>query len=87
MGRLGLFYIRFMDDFLVMAPTRWKLRRAVRAVNEVLASLSLEKHPDKTFVGKIERGFDFLRRHFGPGGLSVAKATIQRNARACNPAL
>ena len=40
MERLGLFYIRFMDDILVKAPTRWKLRRAVRAVNEVLASLS-----------------------------------------------
>ena len=78
MERLGLFYVRFMDDILVMAPSRWKLRRAVRAVNEMLASLSLEKHPDKPFVGRIERCFDFRRHHFGPGGLSVAKATIQR---------
>ena len=25
MERLGLFYIRFMDDILVLAPTRWRL--------------------------------------------------------------
>jgi hypothetical protein len=34
----GLFYIRFMDDILVLAPTRWKLRRAVTVVNEILGA-------------------------------------------------
>ena len=74
----GLFYVRFMDDILVLAPTRWRFRRAVKAVNEVLGSLCLLKHPDKTFIGRIERGFDFLGYHFGPEGLSVAKKTIER---------
>jgi hypothetical protein len=78
MERTGLFYVRFMDDILVLAPTRWKLRRAVKAVNHVLGSLQLEKHPDKTFIGRIERGFDFLGYHFTPEGVMVAKATIQR---------
>jgi len=50
----------------------------VKAVNEVLGSLSLEKHPDKTFIGRIERGFDFLGFHFSREGLTVAKATIER---------
>jgi RNA-directed DNA polymerase len=35
-----------MDDILILAPTRWKLRRAVQAVNELLGELRLEKHPD-----------------------------------------
>jgi RNA-directed DNA polymerase len=78
MARLDLFYVRFMDDLLVLAPTRWKLRRAVKLVNRVLGALRLEKHPDKTFIGRIERGFDFLGYHFGPAGLSVATATIER---------
>ncbi len=65
MGSLGLFYVRFMDDVLVLSPTRWKLRRAVRAVNGVLGALGLEKHPDKTFIGRIEKGFYFLGYHFG----------------------
>jgi RNA-directed DNA polymerase len=76
MSRLGLFYVRFMDDILVLAPTRWKLRKAVAVVNRRLGALGLAKHPDKTFIGRIARGFDFLGYHFGPEGLSVAKATL-----------
>jgi RNA-directed DNA polymerase len=41
-------------------------------VNEVLCSLRLEKHPDRTLVGRVERGFDFLGHHFTPGGLTIA---------------
>ncbi len=78
MEQSGLFYVRFMDDILVLAPTRWKLRRAVKVVNEVLGSLRLEKHPDKTFIGRIEKGFDFLGYHFSRDGLTVAKATIEK---------
>ena len=76
MEKSGLFYVRFMDDILVLSPTRWKLRKAVKAVNQVLGSLNLEKHPDKTFIGRIEKGFDFLGYHFGPEGLSVTKNTV-----------
>jgi hypothetical protein len=52
--RLGLFYVRFMDDWVVLAPTRWKLRKAIKLVNRNLAELKVEKHPDKTFIGRIE---------------------------------
>jgi RNA-directed DNA polymerase len=75
-AKLRLFYIRFMDDILILAPTRWQLRGAVKVVNQTLGALSLEKHPAKTFIGRIERGFDFLGYHFGPAGLAVAKQTI-----------
>jgi RNA-directed DNA polymerase len=54
--RLGLFFVRFMDDVLVLAPTRWKLRRAVQVLNRTLAGLHLEKHPAKTFIGRIDKG-------------------------------
>ena len=67
-----------MDDVLVLAPTRWKLRKAVKRVNEVLCSLRLEKHPKKTFVGCVARGFDFLGYHFSPAGLRVADPTVRR---------
>jgi hypothetical protein len=57
-----------MDDVLVLAPTRWKLKEAVRVLNQTLQELKLEKHPDKTYIGKIERGFDVLGYHFSPQG-------------------
>ncbi len=69
-----------IDDILALRPTRWKLRRAVKVVNQVLGSLRLEKHPDKTFIGRIEKGFDFLGYHFGPDGLRPAKATLEKFA-------
>ncbi len=78
MERFGLFYVRFMDDILVLAATRWRLRKAVKRVNEVLGRLHLKKHPEKTFIGRIEKGFDYLGYRFGPEGLSVAARTIER---------
>lgn len=38
----------------------------------------LEKHPDKMYIGKIEKGFDFLGYHFSPEGLSVALKTVEQ---------
>ena len=40
--------------------------------------MCLEKHPDKTFIGKADRGFDFLGYHFGSDGLSVAEGTVAK---------
>jgi len=76
----GRFYVRFMDDILVLAASRWKRRRAVRVLNQVRSSLKLEKHPEKTFIGRIKRGFDFLGYHFSQAGLTVARATLENFA-------
>jgi hypothetical protein len=38
----------------------------------------LEKHPDKIFIGRIERGFDFLGYHFSQKSLTAAKETLKR---------
>ena len=79
MAETGLFYARFMDDWVVLAPTRWKLRAAIRTVNQTLAALKVEQHPDKTFIGRISRGFDFLGYRFRSDGLiGVARQTVER---------
>jgi len=69
MAKAGCYYARFMDDWVILSPTRWKLREAVKIVNQTLTELKLEKHPDKTYIGKIEKGFDFLGYRFEPRGL------------------
>jgi RNA-directed DNA polymerase len=53
----GLTYARFMDDWVILAPTRWSLRRAVRIVNETLRELRVEQHPDKTFIVMQSSGY------------------------------
>jgi hypothetical protein len=76
-----------MDDVLILAPTRWKLREAIRVLNQTFSELRLEKHPDKTFIGHIEKGFDFLGYHFSPEGLSIAEKTIEKFLARPVPAL
>ena len=67
-----------MDDILILAPTRWKLKKAIRVLNQTFNELRLEQHPDKTLIGRAERGFDFLGDHFEREGLSVTVITIER---------
>ena len=56
MEHRGWCYVRYMDDLLVLAPTRWRLRQAVRVVNQAWATLEFEKVWDNTFVERIEKG-------------------------------
>ncbi|MEH2000890.1 MAG: reverse transcriptase/maturase family protein [Nostoc sp.] len=78
MAQLGLFYTRFMDDWVILAPTRWMLRGAIKVVHQTMRELRLSLHPDKTFIGSIARGFDFLGYWFAPLGLGVAPKTVER---------
>ncbi len=77
MEKMDVKYFRYMDDILILAPTRWKLKKAIRVLNQTFNELKLEKHPDKTLLGRTERGFDFLGYHFCPKGLGVAKKTVE----------
>jgi hypothetical protein len=67
---------KIQDDWVFLAPTRWKLRRAIASVNQILASLKLKQHPDKTFIGYINKGFDFSGYHFSRAGLAPAQKTV-----------
>jgi len=78
METTGLPYARFMDDWVILAPSRWKLRAAIRLVNETLAELKVQQHPDKTFIGRVSRGFDFLGYLLTPAGLEVAPRAVER---------
>ena len=62
------FYIRYMDDIIIMAKTRWCLRDAVRKMFQVTNSLGLKMHKkEKFFIGRIEKGFSFSGYQFHPG--------------------
>jgi hypothetical protein len=53
-------YVRYMDDIVLLARTRWQLRRAIAALHEEIAPLGLRLHRVKRFIGRTTEGFDFL---------------------------
>ena len=75
-GDTRYFYRRFMDDIIILAKTRWHLRNAVRTVNQHFNQLKVAQAPDKTFIGRIAKGWDFLGYRFGLPDLALAQKTI-----------
>jgi hypothetical protein len=76
-----VFYRRYMDDLIVLSPTRWKLRKAIKTVNQHFEELKLKQHPDKTTIGRIAKGFDFLGYQFGEDKITVSKRTLTNHIR------
>ena len=68
----------FFPDRVILAPTRWKPREVIRLVNQTLVELHVEEHPDRTFIGRISRGFDFLGDAFTPTGLEASPPAVER---------
>ncbi len=75
-----LYYQRYMDDILIFARSRWHLRKAVRDLNHFLEGYGFEQHPDKTFIGKTEKSFDWLGYQLNHQGIcGVAPRTLQKH--------
>jgi hypothetical protein len=74
----GIFYRRYMDDWIIMQKKRHGLRKSVKLVYTVLNALGMHTHPDKTFIGKGNKGFDFLGFAIRPTGLTVSDAALSR---------
>jgi len=54
----NIYTIRYMDDICILAKTRWHLRTAIKQLNQQFNALKVKQHLDKTFIGRIEKGFD-----------------------------
>ncbi|WP_413507991.1 reverse transcriptase domain-containing protein [Serratia proteamaculans] len=79
----GTFYVRYMDDFLVFTRTRWQLRRSVKRLHEFFNLGGFEAHPDKTQLGRIEHGFDWLGVWFTPTGTTIAPRALENHRARC----
>lgn len=75
----GIFYLRYMDDFVLLTRTRWQLRRCVKRMHEFFNLSGFETHPDKTQLGRIEHGFDWLGLWFTPTGTSIAPRALENH--------
>lgn len=53
-------YARYMDDIIILAKSRWQLRKHTRQLKQWFSEYGFEAHPDKTFIGRTDRGFDWM---------------------------
>lgn len=72
-------YVRYMDDILIFTRSAWQLRRAVRALLLWLNRFGFERHPDKTFTGKICQGFDWMGFWLTPNEHPVVAPRARQN--------
>ena len=73
-----VFYIRYVDDYVIMTKSKAKLRKAIKEHYRVLDELKLTVAKDKTLIGRVARGFSFLGYDLAPGKTRVSLASLQR---------
>ena len=62
-----IYYIRYVDDLVILAKNRWDLKRALKILYSVLSELKLKVHTEeKRFIGRTDKGFSFLGYFFKP---------------------
>ena len=80
----GLFYVRYMDDFLFLSQRRWPVRRAISRLHQYFDDTGFECHPDKTTVGRVEKGFDWLGVWFDERGpVGIAPRALENHRTRC----
>lgn len=59
-GQKTIHYARYMDDIIILAKSRWQLRKYTRQLKQWFSEYGFEAQPDKTFTGRTEKGFDWM---------------------------
>jgi retron-type reverse transcriptase len=72
--------IRYIDDFIVLAPTEQAANSRMRRGVRILRSLGMELSPEKSSHGvrPVERPFEFLGIEFNSGFIRPSKKALQR---------
>ena len=79
--RPGLKYLRYLDDIIIFCKTRGLLRKIIKAIYKILENLQLTLAKSKTYIGRVNKGFDFLGYRIGeglPDTITISKTTVQR---------
>ncbi|WP_268886494.1 reverse transcriptase domain-containing protein [Francisella tularensis] len=76
-------YLRYADDWIILAKTKHKLRKAIKICKQILSKLKLEEHPDKTdyrnFNNPNAKIFNFLGIEFNHNGAKDIKKVTKQN--------
>lgn len=56
--------VRYADDFIILAKSKNRIKRAYTEVSSLLQAIALELHPQKTRITNFDGGFCFLGHGF-----------------------
>lgn len=74
----GVFYARFMDDWIVLTRSKTALRKVIKRTHAIMHDLKFKLHPMKTYIGKISHGFNFLAFYMDHQTILPSKETLRR---------
>ncbi len=77
----GKYYVRYVDDFVVLGNDKKRLHEVKEAMKEFLFGLRLRLHDNKTQVFPAKEGTDFLGYRIFPTHLRVRKSNVHRFKR------
>lgn len=78
----GLTLVRYADDFVILCNCKWRAQYALEQVKQVLSTLHLELHPEKTrIVNASIETFEFLGFQFGVKRGHLRKVPRVRSVR------
>ena len=79
--RMGLSYVRYVDDLLVFADDKRRLHEVRGQVEHVLEGFRLQIHRDKSVVFPCDQGIRFLGYRVFPTHRLLAKNNVRRFRR------
>jgi len=77
----NIHYARYMDDVIILAKSRWSLRRHTKRLKQWFSEYGFEAHPDKTQIGKTEKGFDWMGAWLTAEGVTDIAPRAKANHR------
>lgn len=77
----GKYYVRYVDDFVLLHPSAKWLGEALASVNLYLPRLGLELNPRKTIIQPIDRGVDFAGHVIKPWRREVRRRSVRTALR------
>ena len=78
LDQLGLRFVRYADDFVVLARTKRHAQEAQTLVAQHLDSLGLSLSPEKTRVTSFGHGFDFLGFRITANGTRMRDKSVEK---------
>ncbi|QBJ09341.1 hypothetical protein EYS10_12660 [Rahnella aquatilis] len=77
----NIHYARYMDDVIILAKSRWSLRKHTKRLMQWFSEYDFEAHPDKTQIGRTAKGFDWMGAWLTDEGVTDIAPRAKANHR------